>query len=59
MGDKPDPKKPTHHDFEEVIAWLRMLRKAVKSGTRQLIWRNHEVVFVKHEKGTQPGEPLE
>lgn len=48
--------KPSHHDFQDVMDFLRQIRRKRTHGATILKWRDGEVVNVNHEDGYQPGE---
>lgn len=51
-------KPVDHHEFEEVVLWLRRLRSRKYYGKITLTFRGDAITHVQQDHGIKPGEPL-
>ena len=54
-----DEKRPTHHNFEDVLQYLRQLRCKGFYGTINLGFQSGEITQVEPKSVIKPGEPLD
>ncbi len=54
-----EDRKPRHHNFEEVVQYLRQLRSKGFYGTINLGFQAGEVTQVEPKSVIKPGEPLQ
>jgi hypothetical protein len=54
-----EAKKPPHHNFDEVMMYLRRLRSKGFYGTIHLGFQSGEITQIEPKSVIKPGEPLQ